>query len=205
MLSRQIELLRADGGAFLCESIGASSDTKIEKFLHKFTKPTKMTVTSEVAEIIEFYHTSGSALLYFCPESDEAAYYIARIEEWGRLEEGLSDWIDMLDDIEQAEALPDWFGNHTVIGEVPASGNYLLVVEKGIEAGSIYLFDHDGFELYKLGDSLSDFIKQTLEPNPQFLASMASHMRFVTDDDYSQQWWIKELRSNSGRVVMNPV
>ena len=29
----------------------------------------------------------------------------------------------MLDEDEQEEALPPWFGSHKVIGEIPASGN----------------------------------------------------------------------------------
>jgi len=198
-----VESLKGHYGEFLCELIGSGTENKIEKFIHKLSEPTATDNVSSSSEISEFFLKQGSALLYFCPESGDAAFHLANPTEWDELEEEFSEWIEMLDDDEKSDALPPWFGSHKVIGEIPSSGNYLLVVESGGELGSIYMFDHDGFEFYKLASSLSEFISTVIDPNPRFLSSMASHMRFVTDDNWHQQWWLKELRHNSGKVVVN--
>lgn len=203
MISDAIQLLRKHGGEFLCRSIGSDESTKIEKFEHRLTSPMKINSISCVPEISEFYKSVGSALLYFCPESEDAAFYLANPEEWEELDIGFNDWVEMLDDDEKEDALPSWFGSHKVIGEIPASGNYLLVVEADSEKGSIYMFDHDGFEFYKLGSGLAEFILTAIDPDSRFLLNMASHMRFVTDGNYHQQWWINELRHSSGKVVVN--
>ncbi|MDO3383978.1 hypothetical protein [Gilvimarinus algae] len=200
-----VDILQMHSGEFLCHSLGVACVEREEGFQHILIAPQEPAWVSEVLEINEFFENIGSALLYFCPQSEVAAFYLANPKEWRELEDGMFAWIEVLDDDEKREVLPSWFGQHKVIGEVPASGNYLLCVESGAESGAIYIFDHNGLEFHKLVDSLREFILTALDPTPRFLSYMASFMRFVTHDNYGDQWWIKELRHSCGKVVSKEV
>ena len=87
-----------------------------------------------------------------------------------------------------------------VVGEVPHSGNYLLMPTTGPDAGKAYEFEHDGFEFIALGQSLPDLVARTLDLDTRRLSAMASHIRFIKPDE-NRQWWIEELRDNRGNVV----
>ena len=202
MIEVLAEKIRTHSGEFLCEAIGNEAATKLVKFSHTLDAPIGNAKVPEAGDIGDFYSLIGSLTLYFCPDSDEAAFYIGHPSEWETLEEGFADWVDMLDEDEQEEALPSWFGTHKVIGEVPSSGNYILAVTDGDESGAIYEFEHDGFEFIKLGNSISEFILKAIDPDPTSLSQIASHMRFISGSR-DQQWWAKELHHDSGKVVIN--
>ena len=200
MIEKIIESIRNHEGEFLCEAIGNEDNTKVVKFCHIIVPPKLNSEIPKVGDINDFYLLAGSLTLYACPESNEAAFYIAHPEEWDSLEENFADWVNMLD--EDEDALPCWFESHKVIGEIPASGNYILVVTGGEESGAIYEFEHDGFEFIKIGSSLENFLLNTLDPDPNAFSQIASHMRFISGAS-DQQWWARELRHNSGKVVRN--
>ncbi|WMS88753.1 hypothetical protein [Pleionea litopenaei] len=195
-----LKQLKEHNGEFVCEEIGAEENLKRVEFRHIFEPPKNNIEIIDITGLNEFYALTGSLTLYYCEESREAAFYIAHPEQWEALADGFSDWVDMLDEDEEEDALPSWFGTHKVIGEIPASGNYILVPTEGVEEGAIYEFEHDGFEFIKIGSSIFDFIYKALDPDETLLMEMASHLRFVSDSS-TQQWWITELRHHHGKVV----
>ncbi|MFT7150885.1 MAG: hypothetical protein ACI82Q_002760 [Nonlabens sp.] len=201
MINTLKERVQQHEGEFLCEAIGSEADTKVVKFTHLIEEPVDNVKVPQVGDIPDFYAAFGSLALFFCPESDEAAFYIARPDEWPALEEDFSGWVDLTDEDDQ-ELLPAWFGDHFVVGEIPSSGNYLLIVTSGNETGSVYEFEHDGFEFIKLAASLDEFILKSLSPDVADFSAMASHLRFISND-YDQQWWAIELRTNDGKVLKN--
>ena len=101
---------------------------------------------------------------------------------------------------EEEDYRPDWIKNCLVVGEIPRSGNYLLVPAAGPYTGRVFEFEHDGFEFVELGQSLPDFVKRNLDLDTSRLTAIASHMRFVTPDE-NRQWWINELKDNRGNAV----
>ena len=200
-MQKLIEELNKQTGEFYCEAIDNKTDTKIVEFKHIIEPPYESEIILKDTTLKEFYSAIGSLTLFYCSDGEEAAFYISHPSGWELLELAFDDWVDMLDEDEEKECLPDWFGEHKVIGEIPSTGNYILTVTEGNEKGAVYTFDHDGFEFEKLGDNITEFIRTTINPNSNILTGMASHMRFISGNSY-QQWWIKELRHNSGDVVV---
>lgn len=192
--------LKTRGGEFVCEAIGDESEHKVVQFSHLVEVPAASVSVPDVGDLMAFYATFASLTLFFCSESNESAFYIAKPEQWPALADEFADWVDDLDEDEHSELLPPWFGCHLVIGDIPASGNYLLVVTEGEHSGAIYEFEHDGFAFIKRGNTLFDFIQRAIDPDEAAFSAMASHMRFTSINEH-RQWWARELRHNSGKVV----
>lgn len=201
VLNDLLEKVKHHSGEFLCEGIGNRDSTKTVPFIHQIEPPQVGLDVPNVGDLQDFYKSFGSLIMYVDEASFDAALMVAAPSEWPRLESEFSDWTDMVDD-EEEDVFPGWFGSHRVIGEIPGTGNYVLAVTDGDEAGSIYVFDHDGFEFSKLGQNLESAILAMLQPDESIFIEMASHMRFISGDSM-QQWWAKELRDNTGHVVRN--
>ncbi|AOE50928.1 hypothetical protein [Kangiella sediminilitoris] len=199
-----LQKIKGHHGEFLCEAIGSESKEKIVRFKHHIEPPQSSFSVPNIGGLREFYDLASSLTLYSCEKDNEAAFYIAKPEQWETLENEFSGWTNMLDEDEKEAVLPDWYGEHIVIGEIPASGNYILVITDGFEAGATYEFEHDGFEFIKLGNSITDFVQKALDPDEAAFTNMASHMRFI-DGESDQQWWARELRHHHGKVITNNV
>lgn len=188
-------------GVFQC--IGRGGDKPIYKtifFEHKFEPPASISEVPKIGMLKEFYSTFSSLTLYHHKESEDAAFYFASPEEWGSLLEDFSDWIDDLDEEEQEELLPEWIDNFITIGEIPYSGNYLLMPTDGEMSGHVFEFEHDGFEFIDHASDINDFVVNILKPDTKSLTNMASHMTF-TESGEENQWWLEEMRDNRGHVV----
>ncbi len=195
------ERIAAHGGQFFCHQIHAEENQKAVTFAHEVLPPQPATLP-EVPGLKDFFDQFGGLRLFIHQDdTDEAAFRVAHPSEWAELEAYYRGWVD---DEEDDEFLPSSEGGYLVVGEEPATGNYLLVQQTGDGAGAVVLFDHDGFEFVELGDSLLDFAERALQPDAQALTAMASHMRFRTEGS-DAQWWIVEMRDNSGHVVSTEV
>jgi len=195
------EAVSKHSGVFQCTGRGGDkSVSKTIKFEHNYESPASFSEVPDIGMLKEFYSTFRSLTLYHHKESEEAAFYIASPEEWGSLLEEFSGWIDDLDEDEEEELLPNWIDNFITIGEIPHSGNYLLVPIVGEVSGHIFEFEHDGFEFIDLATNINEFVKHCLNPDSRSLTRMASHLTFV-EDDPMQQWWIEEMRDDHGNVV----
>jgi hypothetical protein len=187
-------------GQFSCEEIHQEENTKVVPFRHIGSPPDTGLVVPDVQGLKDFYATYGHLTMYLDEQSGDAAYFLASPTQWSELDSDFRPWLDGLDEEEVAEYLPAWINDCIVVGEIPQSGNYLLVPTSGPDAGKVFEFEHDGFEFLELGTSLPDFVVRTLDLDTRRLTAMASHLRFITANE-GCQWWIKELRDNRGNVV----
>lgn len=193
-------LVRDHAGDFLLEKIHDAKTTRTVRFAHRVEPPVDTTDLPDVRGLRDFYDTFGSLVLYHDDASGDAARHIASPDAWPQLHAGFSDWLDGIDEDELEEMAPAWVGTCLVVGETPASGNYILVPVDGDDAGKVFEFDHDGFEFTERGEDLADYIRRLLTPDGARLTDLASHMRF-TGGDWSVQWWIRELRDDRGHAA----
>lgn len=191
-------------GTFRCSQIHQKHNLKVVPFRHIGTPPNATHSMPNVPGLQPFYQTYEHLTLYVDEATGEAAYHIASPSQWAALDNDFRPWLDDLDEDERADYLPPWIDDCIVVGEIPRTGNYLLVPASGSDAGKVYEFEHDGFEFIELGTSLSDFVLRALDPDARQLTAMASHLRFIADGD-DAQWWIEELHDNRGKVVRTSV
>lgn len=186
-------------GTFLCSGIRSESERKHVVFRHEVMEPVGAEGVPDVGDLRDFYAVFGGIVFYHDEKSGDAARYIAPVQVWPELHEGFSGWLDGLDESELEEYLPGWVETALVVGEEPNSGNYVLVPTAGEDAGSVYHFEHDGFEFNRHAGSLMDYALKLLDLDGQALAYIATHMRFVESD--GEQWWIEELRDSRGNIA----
>lgn len=194
-------------GTFHCVRLHDSALTKEVVFRHEFDAPIPLPKNLQVDKLADFFETFSRLVLYHDPISDDAAFVIVSPDQWASLDSEFRPWLECVDenDEEQADLLPSWIGDCLVFGEVPRSGNYLLMPLSGEKRGFVYEFEHDGFEFIEYASDIEQFVYRFLDPSPSALTEMASHMRFVEGDDYGTQWWIDEMRDNRGNVVRTHV
>ena len=195
------KVIDAHSGTFHCVQIRNKSATKEVKFIHIHDDPSETQWNLPIPTLQDFYETFDNLVLYQDTMSEDAAFYIASPDKWNSLENDFRPWLDCVGVDEEEELLPNWINDCIVIGEIPKSGNYLLMPRTGEKSGFVFKFEHDGFEFVELAPNLEAFVLKALKPNESFLTEMASHMRFVENEDYSTQWWIAEMRDNQGNVV----
>lgn len=193
-------LVKNHSGEFVCEQINNKGTTKIIPFKHLYDPPITSPEVPKIEKLPEFYMTFGRLVLYYDEKSGDAAVYIANPNEWEGLRERFCSWLEDLDEDEKSDLLPAWIENYLVIGEIPRSGNFLLVPTTGKAAGHIFEFEHDGFEFIELAEDIEEYVNTMIHPDSRTLTNMASHMRFIEDDPMIQ-WWIRELRDNKNNVV----
>ncbi|MFC3148887.1 hypothetical protein [Piscinibacterium candidicorallinum] len=192
--------VKAHSGQFRCSEIHQEKNSKIVQFRHVGTPAGDTFGVPDVQGLSDFYSTFGELTLYLEEQSGDAAYFLASPSQWQELDSDFRPWLEGIDADEANDYLPDWINDCIVVGEIPRSGNYLLIPTAGPEAGKVVEFEHDGFEFIELGSSLPDFVARSLDLDSSRLTAIASHVRFITEDD-GRQWWIEELTDNRGNVV----
>lgn len=197
MLEELAKSVSSHTGQFHCVQIGNETNKKVATFRHCYTAPSDTSVPP-VPGLQEFYSTFGSLILYQEPETQEAAFHIASPSEWSEFDEYFRPWLNDLDEV--SDLVPPWIDDCATVGEIPGSGNYLLIPLSGPESGKVFEFEHDGFEFIARADSLPDFVGRQLDLDTAQLTAMASHLRFVGDPP-NAQWWIEELTDNRGNKV----
>lgn len=200
MLTDLAAAVAAHTGTFDCVEIHKESNKKRVTFQHRSSPPNTDSTVPAIPGLGDFYGTFDALAMYVDEESGDSAYYIASPTQWAELDERFRPWLDGLEPEEATDYVPRWVEDCLVVGEIPRSGNYLLVPTSGPEAGMVYEFEHDGFEFFKLAKSLPEFVWTSLDLDGRRLTNIASHLRFITDGSDSQ-WWISELRDNRGNVA----
>lgn len=188
-------------GSFHCHQIHNEAERRVVAFRHLGVPAVGEFSASDVPGLREFYSTFGYLTLYFDEISGDAAYSIVSPAEWLDLGQDFADTFAHLSEDDLKDWLPAWCADCIVVGQVPASGNYLLVPASGPDAGQVFRFDHDGFEFASVGSDLPNFVERALKPDPQALLTMATHLRFSSLRPDEPQWWIDEMRDNRGAVV----
>ena len=188
--------VEAHTGVFTCSEINQKGSTKQVTFRHIGSNTDLSHVLPAIQGLREFYSTYEDLLMYVDEQSNDAAYLIASPSLWSELDSQFRPWLEALEEDE----LPEWIDDCIVVGEIPRSGNYLLLPASGPEEGKVFEFEHDGYEFLELGTSLPDFVLRALDLDPPRLTAIASHMRFILADE-RRQWWIDEMKDNRGNVV----
>ena len=198
--------VESSSGQFFCSQIGNESETKVVNYEHTASSSLDVKVIegiefayNHIPGLLSFYSRWGGLRLFHDTVSGDSAFYIAPPNEWKDLFTSFLPWIECLDE-EEEKLLPKWINNCFVIGEIPDSGNYILLRTTEKSIGSIYLFDHDGFEFEKLADNLCQFLEVVCYPDSKLLTNMASNMSF-SEGNHEVQWWIEKLRDNEGNEV----
>ena len=187
-------------GVFHCVPRGSIEGKRLVNFSHHYESPEPQTDVPDMGMLKEYYSIFGNLWLYHHEDSGEAAFFIATPKHWEELREYFWGWIEIVDDEERNEIVPSWVEDSITIGEIPSSGNYLLVPTTGEKAGYVFEFEHDGFKFIELGSSLINFIDKVLSPDSSALKAMASHMTFF-EENSDIQWWIEEMQDNTGNVI----
>ncbi len=189
-------------GVFRCTRIGGHDEPVYKEFHfeHVYEPCMPEIEVPDIGMLKDFYSTFSSLTLYFHKESGDAAFYIANPGQWDSLLECFHDWMSDLS--EEEEFPPEWTANCIAIGEIPKSGNCLLMPTSGEMAGHIVEFEHDGFEFVDRASNIIEFVVNMLEPDSRILMGIATHMTFSESDPW-EQWWVVEMRDNKGRVVVN--
>lgn len=193
--------IEAHSGVFVCARLDDETHVKEARFHHKSEPP----VESEVdvpPELLPFYRVFGSLTLYYDPVSSEAAFHIGSPAQWEDLDIGLRSWFEDLSEQEVEHLLPQWIDDCITFGEIPSTGNYLLMPLVGDKRGFIIEFEHDGYEFIEQAPDLEQFLRRLLDPSDATVGDMAGHMRFVENDDWSVQWGMTEMRDNRGNRVL---
>lgn len=195
------KIINGHMGHFHCRQIHDEASRKEVVFRHTYEPPQASNDIPDVGKLRDFYDTFSELTLYYDEISGDSAIFIACPDQWASLRILFTDWLEGLDEEEEEGLLPEWLGDYIVIGEVPASGNYFLMPTKGVKAGYIFEFEHDGFEFIEMATDIESFITKALNLDGEGLMNIASHMRFIESEDYSKQWWIVEMRDSFGKVV----
>ncbi len=201
MKLKELELaIVSHSGVFNCEQISDKSKKKAVPFQHQYDAPVYSETIPELGKLRVFYETFGRLRLYFVEVSQESAAYIASPCKWIALHGDFNDWIVSLNEDEKTDLLPDWIDDCLTIGEIPNSGNYLLMPVTGDKVGHVFEFSHDGFEFIELASDLEEYVYKMIKPDATTLLGMAAYMRFI-EVDPQKQWWIRELLDNHGNRV----
>lgn len=149
----------------------------------------------EIPQLAEFYAHYGSIRLFVDPIGGDSAFFVASPDEWHGLKKLFETWTDLLDE-EEEDMLPDWLDNYLTIGEIPTSGNYVLMPTKGEHTGKVFLFDHDGFEFVERGADLGAFIQRISTVDDALVEEIPGHTRY-SDGETDTQWLAKEYLYDS--------
>lgn len=192
--------IEAHSGLFICSEIDRKGSTKEVPFRHVGSAPDPdLDVPADVPDIQglrDFYSMFGDLRLYVDAQSGDAAYWIAAPSQWEALDAQFRPWLECLEE----DDLPEWIDACIVVGEIPRSGNYLLLPSAGPEAGKVFEFEHDGYAFLPSGASLPYFILRTLDLDADRLTAIASHLRFILPGE-RRQWWIEALQDNRGNLI----
>ena len=123
---------------------------------------------------------------------DDSAFFIGNPDDWATLKKDFLLWFEYLDE-EEEELLPDWLGTCMVIGEVPRSGNYLLMPMSGDLTGYVFEFEHDGFEFIERGKNFDEFLSYVSTVNESLIQDILCHTRY-SDGETQIQWMADEYQ-----------
>ncbi len=196
-MARFAELLARKNQRFVCRGVsldGPATDPFVAHIEHRVEGPAPASVREpmlqrlrNVPELAAFYDEYGSARLYCDTIGIASAFYIGSPDAWARLKKDLNKWFELLDYDEEEELLPDWIDACVVFGEIPMSGNYLLMPMSGELTGQVFEFEHDGFEFIRRGENFDEFLSWVSTVDDKLLQDIGGHTRY-SDGETETQW-----------------
>lgn len=190
-------LLQTSNQKFLCEAAGVryGSQKKEIELRHEVTSGLSNSELDSYAsvlcelDLLSDMLSRYSSVRLFCDTVERgSAFYIAHPNEWSELRTELTTWINALSAQERAELTPSWLDNALVFGEVPESGNYFLTPLQGKLKGTVFEFEHDGFEFVKIANDFQEFLDHICTVTAGLISTIRSHVRYF--DGVSEIQWI---------------
>jgi len=182
---------------FNCIRVGSDQKplpTKIIKAYNEVSSPLDSSLIETLQlefngnnSLIDLYTHYGDIGLYCDPITEYPTILIAHPSLWGELKEGFDLWVQGLSDEERKELLPEWIDSTIIFGELSGSGDCYLYLLEGDEKGSIYEFNHDGFEFNKLADNMNEFLEFVTTPDDKLISYISAYCRF-SDEHNDAQW-----------------
>lgn len=199
-LSALNDFLCQEKPRFLCTAepgeAGAESYTAIIE--HRATGPGNEELPARAGaldQLMAFYSEFSSLRLYCDTRSSSSAFYLAKPSEWEQLKQELLSWIMMLGRTE-SRSIPDWTNSAVVFGEIPETGNYLMIPSTGANAGKIFLFDHETCDFEEEAPDLATYLRIITTPNGELLKKIRANTRF-SDGETATQWLAQEYLTGS--------
>ena len=208
-LTKLKAFLARENQRFICHDTGwpePGPDRFVAYIEHRSTPPVDEVTLKSIKEhygnldqLVEFYSEIGSLRLYCDTNSVESAFYIAQPGEWAQLAGMLNSWLESLNEEEARELIPEWIPDSIVFGEIPESGNYLIMPCTGEDTGKIFEFEHDGFEFLEEAKDLSSFIDKVISPTDKLIRRIRSHTRY-SDMETDIQWLAEKYEYGKGNL-----
>ncbi len=199
-LGKLREFLGRANQRFMCSDNGEDGNEFVAHIEHRYEPPINSLALKalraehpQLQQLLDLYAEFGSLRLYCDTNSTSSAFYLAHPEQWGQLRQEFTLWTDMLDEDEAAEVLPAWLDEAIVFGEIPESGNYLLMPAGGEHAGKVFGFDHDGFEFSEEAPDLASYLDKITTPSEELFQQIATHTRY-TDRETNIQWLVRDYQ-----------
>ena len=193
------DFLTRDKPRFICTAEGSEGEATYTAWIeHHATDPgaADVALLSEAPESLRsFFSEFGSLRLYCDAHSSSSAFYLARPSEWAQLQQEFLNWIRMLSADGQS-MVPDWVEDCVVFGEIPETGNYLIMPRQGPEAGKVYLFDCQAFDFVEEAPDLSAYLLAITTPDEALYEKIRQHTRY-SDGETATQWLVREYASAS--------
>ena len=197
-LSAIKDFLNHENPRFICtaEPDGSSHDSFTAQVEHRMTEPEGddlQSLAGGLDQLIELYSTFGSLRLYCDAKSSSSAFYLAKPSEWRQLRQEFLSWIRMLG-AEQERPMPEWTETSVVFGEIPETGNYLMMPQSGSDAGKVFLFDHESCDFEEEAPDLAAYITALTSPGDALFRKIRSNTRY-SDGETATQWLVQDYAS----------
>lgn len=144
--------------------------------------------------LVEFFKLHDGVRLYCDTNSDAAGIEFFPVEQWPaeKLELHSSAMAMGFDEAD----MPEWYNSGAVFGEIPHSGNYLLIDSGGDTAGQVFYFDHDDFRTEPIAMSFDELLAAIVRDPPGFLYECGCYARY-SDSRTDIQWIPKTYVPNA--------
>jgi hypothetical protein len=83
-----------------------------------------------------------------------------------------------------------------VFGEIPETGNYLMMPTMGSDAGKVFLFDHESCDFDEEAPDLETYLTFITSPGEALFRKIRSHTRY-SDGETATQWLVQEYASGN--------
>lgn len=186
--------LKHKNPGFLCCPAGGSDGTHFRASVyHRLGRPAskKELVGLEVSlgyaseQIVELYCLWNGMILFCDSKSDAAGIELFPISEFS------SRSAEMRSSMEafgfDPDRLPSWVQTGVAIGQVPDSGNFLVIGTEKETAGSVFYADHEGVGAEPIAKNLKSMFDLLLKEPAQFLMELGCFTRYA-DGATNKQW-----------------
>ena len=187
--------IRDSAPGFRCYAAGDKTKTPafLAKVSHKLGSPAKSKslaankqISAKAAEPFrELWQLHDGMCLYCDSKSDTKGIQFFGAANWQSETETMRSEMSAMGFDEAA--MPEWFANCTVFGQIPHSANYFAVGTEGLGSGQIYYLDHDDYREDPIASSLDALLDMIAADPAKFIHERGCYTRY-SDGKTNKQW-----------------